>query len=129
VTAFDRLAQPGVRGLRAYDPGHDLVALRRSKGEGLIELGSNENPWGASPAARAAVLDVLHTLHRYPDPLGGALKRTLAAKHGIDVGQVLLGNGSHELLMQFAQVFAGAGDEVVASDCWGWRDRRASCAG
>lgn len=112
---FAALAQRGVQGLKAYDPGHDLVAWRRRVGPSLIELGSNENPWGASPAARAAVLDCLHALHRYPDPLGGDLKRALAALHGIDAAQVLLGNGSHELLMQFAQVFAGEGDEVVAS--------------
>ena len=112
---FAALAQRGVQGLKAYDPGHDLVAWRRRMGPSLIELGSNENPWGASPAAREAVLDCLHALHRYPDPLGGDLKRALATKHGVDVAQLLLGNGSHELLMQLAQVFAGAGDEVVSS--------------
>jgi histidinol-phosphate aminotransferase len=111
---FASLAQPGVRGLRAYDPGHDLVALR-TRSDVLTELGSNENPYGASPAARAALLDVMHDLHRYPDPLGGDLKRALAAKHGVGIDQILLGNGSHELLMQFAQVFAGPGDDVVAS--------------
>jgi len=113
---FVRLAQPGVRGLRAYDPGHDLVALRRRFSEAaLVELGSNENPHGPSPAARAAVLAVADELHRYPDPLGGDLKRALAAHHRVGTDQLLLGNGSHELLMQFAQVFAGPGDEVVAS--------------
>jgi histidinol-phosphate aminotransferase len=111
---FTSLAQPGVRALRAYDPGHDLVALRR-RCDALTELGSNENPYGASPAVRAALLDVMHDLHRYPDPLGGGLRRALAAKHGVGIDQVILGNGSHELLMQFAQVFAGPGDEVVAS--------------
>lgn len=113
---FARLARRGIRGLRAYDPGHDLVALRRRfAGDSLLELGSNENPYGASPAAREAVLACLGDLHRYPDPLGGDLKRALAAQLGVAVGQVLLGNGSHELLMQFAQVFAGEGDDVVAS--------------
>ena len=77
-------------------------------------------PTAPSPAARAAILDQLHALHRYPDPLGLDLKRALAAHHGVDPSQILLGNGSHELLMQFAQVFAGAGegrhrDEVVYS--------------
>jgi histidinol-phosphate aminotransferase len=62
-----------------------------------------------------AILDQLQSLHRYPDPLGLDLKRALAAKHGVDVSQILLGNGSHELLMQLAQVFAGEGDEVVFS--------------
>ena len=76
---FASLAQPGIRALRAYDPGHDLVALRRRCDSLLIELGSNENPYGASPATRAAMLDVMHELHRYPDPLGGDLKRALEA--------------------------------------------------
>jgi histidinol-phosphate aminotransferase len=101
--------------LRAYDPGHDLVAFRRKFGEGLVELGSNENPYGPSPAARMAILDQLHSLHRYPDPSGLDLKRALAAKHDVDVAQILLGNGSHELLMQLGQVFAGEGDDVVFS--------------
>jgi len=113
---FESLANPGVRGLRAYDPGHDLVALRRTHAGGaLVELGSNENPHGPSPAAKQAVLETLNQLHRYPDPLGGDLKRALAAKLGVGTSQLILGNGSHELLMQFAQVFAGPGREVVAS--------------
>lgn len=46
---FEALAQPGIRRLRAYDPGHDLVALRRRFAEAqLVELGSNENPSGPS---------------------------------------------------------------------------------
>jgi len=113
---FAALAQPGIRALRAYDPGLDLVALRRADAAGvLVELGSNENSHGPSPAARAAIIDSLQTLHRYPDPLGGDLKRALAARHGVDVARIALGNGSHELLMMLAQVFAGAGDDVVAS--------------
>jgi histidinol-phosphate aminotransferase len=79
----------------------------------LVELGSNENPYGPSPAARGAVLNALHLMHRYPDPRGARLKAALAARHGVQTGQLLLGNGSHELLMQLAQVFAGPGTEVV----------------
>jgi histidinol-phosphate aminotransferase len=116
VIDFEALARPGVRDLRAYDPGHDLVALRRRFAEAqLVELGSNENPYGASPKAKQAVVDALAGIHIYPDPLGGELKRALSALHGIGSSRILLGNGSHELLMQFAQVFAGPGDEVVAS--------------
>ena len=113
---FEALARPGIQRLRAYDPGHDLVALRRRFVEAqLVELGSNENPYGASPKAKQAVVDALAGIHIYPDPLGGDLKRALAAHHGVQPANLLLGNGSHELLMQFAQVFAGPGDEVVAS--------------
>ena len=112
---FNALAQAGIRGLRAYDPGHDLVALRREAVDALTELGSNENSHGPSPKAIDAARAALGEAFRYPDPLGGDLKRALAAKHGVAISRILLGNGSHELLMQFAQVFAGPGDEVVAS--------------
>jgi histidinol-phosphate aminotransferase len=111
---FASRAQPGVQGLKAYDPGHDLVALRRRfASAALVELGSNESPYGPSAAVRSAILDNLHMLHRYPDPLGGDLKCALAAKHGVGVEQLMLGNGSHELLMQLAQVFAGPGTDIV----------------
>ena len=113
---FEALAQPGVRGLRAYDPGHDLVALRRrTSSVALIELGSNENPYGPSQRALDAAQASLADAHRYPDPLGGELSRAIAARHAVTAAQILLGNGSHELLMQFAQVFAGPDAEVVAS--------------
>ncbi|WP_407351482.1 histidinol-phosphate transaminase [Luteimonas sp. R10] len=114
--AFAGLAQAGIRALRAYDPGHDLVALRRRFGAGqLVELGANENPYGPSPAARQAALEALDGAHRYPDPLGGGLKRVLAERLGVTPAQLLLGNGSHELLMQFAQVFAGPEAAVAMS--------------
>ena len=113
---FEAFAQPGIQRLKAYDPGHDLVAFRRRFAQGaLVELGSNENSHGPSPKTRQAILDALADIYRYPDPLGGDLKRALAVKHGIDASQILLGNGSHELLMQFGQVFAGPGTDVVAS--------------
>lgn len=110
---FASRATAGVRAVRAYDPGHDVAALRLAHGPTLAELGSNENPYGPSPRARAAILDALHGLHRYPDPRGTALKAALASLHGVDEASLLLGNGSHEILMQLAQVFAGPGDAVA----------------
>lgn len=112
---FESLAQPGVRGLRAYDPGHDIIALRRRFGAALVELGSNESVAGPSPSAARAAADALADAYRYPDPLGGELKAALAAAHGLSPDHIILGNGSHELLMMLAQVFAGIGRDVVAS--------------
>jgi len=109
------LANAAIRSLRAYDPGHDLPRLRRELGKGLVELGSNENSLGPSPAALAAARAALDDAFRYPDPKGGALKAALAARFGVDVGQVTLGNGSHELLMLLAQCFAESGTSVVYS--------------
>ena len=112
---FNALAQAGIRSLRAYDPGHDLVALRRQAAQPLLELGSNENPYGASRLAKQAVIAALDGVHIYPDPLGGDLKRALAAKHSVAVENIVLGNGTDELLMQLEQAFAGSGDDVVAA--------------
>ena len=114
---FEALAQGGIRRLRAYDPGHDIVALRHKFPRGaLVELGANESPFGPSPRAVQAVHDCVGNLHRYPDPLGSELKSALAAQLRVDPAQLMLGNGSHELLMMIARVFAGPGAGVVASE-------------
>jgi histidinol-phosphate aminotransferase len=116
--SFDaaRLANAATRTLRAYDPGHDLPALRRRFGATLAELGSNENPLGPSPRALDAGRAALHEAHRYPDPRGMALREALAAHHGVGVERIVLGNGSHELLMLLAQCFAGPGQAVMYSE-------------
>lgn len=117
IPDFTALANPALRCLRAYDPGHDIPALRtRFAGTGgLLEMGSNENCYGPSQSVHAALASQWTSLHRYPDPSGKALKSAIAATHGIDAAEIALGNGSHELLMQLAQVFAGPEDEVLVS--------------
>ncbi len=113
---FSALASPGVRALACYDPGHDIVALRNKAGaQGLLELGGNESAWGPSLLALAALRSELDTLELYPDPRGGVLKHSLAEAFGVEREQLLLGNGSHELLMQVAQVFAGPDRPVLVS--------------
>ena len=111
----DALANAATRRLQAYDPGHDLPALRRRFGSALAELGSNENPLGPSPRALAAIEAAAHVVLRYPDPKALALKAALARHHGVDIAQITIGNGSHELLMLIAQCFADASVSVVYS--------------
>lgn len=105
----EALAQPPIRSLRAYDPGHDLGALRRRFGPLLAELGANESPFGAAPQALEAARQALEMAHRYPDPMGQQLRQALAGAHGVDPSGIVLGNGSHELLMMAGQLFAGPG--------------------
>lgn len=110
-----RLANPATAALRAYDPGHDLPALRRRFGAAIAELGSNENALGPSPRAVEAMRAALAESHRYPDPRGAALKDALSVRLGVGVERIALGNGSHELLMLLAQCFADAAHSVVFS--------------
>lgn len=115
--AFDatRLANRATAKLRAYDPGHDLPALRDRFGAAIAELGSNENPIGPSPRALKAMRAALAETFRYPDPRGMVLKRALAENLNVDAGCIALGNGSHELLMLLAQCFADAKHSIVFS--------------
>lgn len=109
------LANRATSALRAYDPGHDLPALRLRFGAVLSELGSNENPLGPSKLAMRAATHVLEDIWRYPDPLGASLKQKLSSELGVPVQGITLGNGSHELLMLMAQCFADAEHPVVHS--------------
>jgi histidinol-phosphate aminotransferase len=110
-----RLANAATAKLRAYDPGHDLPALRSRFGAAIAELGSNENPLGPSPRALKAMRAALAETFRYPDPRGLQLKRALAEHLAVGVERIALGNGSHELLMLLAQCFADAKHSIVFS--------------
>ncbi len=114
---FAALANPAIRSLQAYDPGHDIPSLRLAfaNKNGLLELGSNENCYGPSPHIQIGLQAELDGLFRYPDPSGKALKAAIADKFHVPPECIALGNGSHELLMQFAQVFAGPDDEILVS--------------
>lgn len=116
--SFDaqRLANPAVGSLRAYDPGHDLPGLRQRFGAELAELGSNENPLGPSPLALDAASMALADIHRYPDPRCGLLRESLSDHLGVAAESISVGNGSHELLILLAQCFAGPGRSVVYSE-------------
>lgn len=116
-TSFDAatLANPATAALRAYDPGHDLPALRQRFGAQIAELGSNENPSGPSPRALDAMRASLADSFRYPDPRGAALKAALSRHWNVGTDRIALGNGSHELLMLLAQCFADAQHSVVFS--------------
>jgi len=105
---------PGIRGIAPYVPGKPIEELEREYGiSGSIKLASNENPLGPSPRAAAAVGQALATLHRYPDGAGHDLTRRLAQKLGVTPRNIVLGNGSDEVIGMLARVFLQPGDEVV----------------
>lgn len=102
------ILKPWIEAIHAYVPGPSQAA----DGTPLVKLGSNENPYGCSPAASAA-LAAKRVAALYPDPDAAALRHALGAKHGIDPARIVCGTGSGELLHCAVQAFAGPGDEVV----------------
>ncbi len=117
MTDFTKYAKPGVLGLRPYQPGKPIDELEREYGvTGIIKLASNENPLGPSPKALEAMRDALQEVWLYPDGNGFDLKQKLAARHGIEMDQITLGNGSSDVLEFAVRVFVGPGDEVLFSE-------------
>ena len=113
---FCELAVPGVRHLQAYQPGKPIDELQRELGiTEVIKLASNENPFGPSPLALAALQAQLHELARYPDGNGFILKQALAKKFAVQTNQITLGNGSNDILEFVARAFVQTGDEVIFS--------------
>ncbi len=101
--------KPWINAMHAYVPGKAKLAGRTV----VARLASNENPFGPSPQAVAAMQAVLADGHRYPDPASTALRQALGAAHGIDPERVIAGTGSDELLHMAASAFAGPGDEII----------------
>jgi histidinol-phosphate aminotransferase len=110
------LAIDCVRSLAPYVPGKPVEELQRELGiTDIIKLASNENPAGPSPQALAAMRRSLDDVWLYPDGSGHELKAKLAAKLGVDVGQITLGNGSNDLLVLLAEAFLQPGLEAIYS--------------
>jgi histidinol-phosphate aminotransferase len=113
---FCELAVPGVQRLQAYQPGKPIEELQRELGiREVIKLASNENPFGPSPKALAALQAQLHDLARYPDGNGYILKKALSDKLAVAINQITLGNGSNDILEFVARAFVQPGDEVIFS--------------
>ena len=107
-----------VRSIAPYQPGKPISELARELGlkeETIVKLASNENPRGTGPRTRAAVERALGDIARYPDGNGHELKAALARRYGVDMAQIVLGNGSNDVLELVALAFLGPGRAAVYS--------------
>ena len=106
-----------ISGLVPYVPGKPVEELERELGiRDSIKVASNENPLGPSPKAVAAIRKALGNLHRYPDGNGTFLKEALAARLKVKPDNIVLGNGSNEILELLAATFMVEGDQGVMSE-------------
>jgi histidinol-phosphate aminotransferase len=105
-----------IKDITPYPPGKPIDELEREYGvTGSIKLASNENPLGPSPMAVQAMKSSLLGMHRYPDGSGYYLTRELADHLGVEPEQIVLGNGSNEIIEFLVKAFVQRGDEVITS--------------
>jgi len=109
---------PALNDLPVYQPGRPIEEVARELGlpaAGIIKLASNENPFGPSPLALAAMQQALAGVNLYPDGNAFYLKQKLAAKLGVEPANLILGNGSNEIIEFAGHALLAPGTDVVVS--------------
>ena len=99
-----------------YVPGKPIEEVERELGVRAVKLASNENPLGPSPKAIRATRSMTKQVHLYPDGGCSLLKSKLAAFLGLSGDQLILGNGSNEIIELLARGFLREGDRVISSE-------------
>src|SRR2546428_11194965 len=113
-TQWESLANEHILGIAPYEPGRPIEELERELMiHNPIKLASNENPLPPSDRVQKAIIAAISSLDRYPDGSGFYLRQALAKKHGVMQDQVVLGNGSNELIELLVRTFLRPGDEAV----------------
>lgn len=110
------LAKPHALSQPVYEPGKPIEYVARELGldpAEILKLASNENPLGPSPKAVAAVRKAMANAQLYPDGGCVELRARLAASLELEAGNIVVGNGSNEILELLGHAFLGAGDEAV----------------
>jgi histidinol-phosphate aminotransferase len=103
-----------IKTLVPYLPGKPIEETQREfKLKKVIKLASNENPLGPSPKALSAIQKTLKGLHRYPDGSGYHLKQALSFHLGVQASQIILGNGSNEVIDHLIRTYCLPGDAVL----------------
>jgi histidinol-phosphate aminotransferase len=100
--------------LKAYEPGKPIKDLERELGiKNSVKLASNENPIGQSLTVIDAVHENLSSMHRYPDPRGHDLLDALSKKYKVETENIVIGNGSDEIISLLANAFLDCDEEAV----------------
>lgn len=100
--------RPFLEKMEPYTPGEQVNAPR------VVKLNTNENPFPPSPAVLAEIQKTAERLHLYPNPTSEALRRALAGYHGVEPEQILVGNGSDEILRLLVHACIGPGQRIAA---------------
>lgn len=110
------LAPAHIRAIFPYQPGKPISELAREMGlaeASIVKLASNENPLGIGERTRVAIDASLADIARYPDGNGFELKDALCRRYGVTMSQIVLGNGSNDILEMVAGAFLGPERDAV----------------
>ena len=114
---MDDLVKPNIRRLKPYSPGKPIEEVEREFGiTDIVKLASNENPLGPSPKALEAMRKALENVALYPDGSCFYLKKALARHWGVSEDELIMGNGSDEIIHYIGITFLSPGDEAVQAD-------------
>ncbi len=110
------LVTPSIERIQPYQPGTPIEQVAERLGfaaSRVIKLASNENPLGPSPLGAAAAARELERLHRYPDSESPSLRAALARRLGVALDELVVSNGSNELLDLLVRTFCSGSQHVV----------------
>src|SRR5579864_1098304 len=98
-TRLHPLARKSLSAIEPYVPGRSAEDVRKQYGlSSVAKLGSNENPLGVSPRIRDAMLEIMDSVHQYPDPTCASLRHRLAERFGLTPDHVCVANGVDNVL-------------------------------
>ncbi|MCP4670766.1 MAG: histidinol-phosphate transaminase, partial [Desulfobacula sp.] len=103
-----------IESIKTYEPGRPLNEVARQyQLENVIKLASNENPLGFSPNVNGAVLKAMEDMNRYPESGAHALNKKLSEKFNVSRENIVLGNGSDDIIALLCHGFLNEGDEAL----------------
>lgn len=118
MSSIWNFANTQLKDLVAYEPGKPIEEVARERGlkpEDIIKLASNENPLGPSPKAITAMQEAVKEVHIYPDGASWKLRNELAKKFDLEIGNIILGCGSNEVIEFIGHAFLQPGDNIITA--------------
>jgi histidinol-phosphate aminotransferase len=119
VTSIWDRANRQLRDLAVYEPGKPIEETARELGvnpSDIVKLASNENALGPSPKAAAAMTAAIESAQLYPDGAGIHLREAIAERLGFGRENIILGNGSNEIIEFVGHAFLNRGDEIITTE-------------
>jgi histidinol-phosphate aminotransferase len=111
-----KLTRDNIDNIKPYEPGKPIEDVKRELGlTEIIKLASNENPLGVSPLALKAMKESLAEVYRYPDGNNYSLRKKLAQRFKVEMDNVIIGNGSNEIIELAIKTFLYEHEQVITS--------------